>query len=493
LCVCQQADARSWRAAGNCTATKEPFSMILTNNLSLPVFWRAFNVGDTLYAFGLRDGWVAPGATATYEHTAGHFQMEFKSGAPGHPFLRFAGETYRNDDELFITPEGQVLRFEQTFRIERDPGERREIVGRVTNFFDKLAFDGDFTEEITTSISNVLTSNGTVSTRTTSSAASEVAAGTGGEVTGKGAFQGIEIGVKFNGNVSSKVSQSTSQELSNSHGLSSVQTTSASRKMPLVLRGRTLTAIHWVWERFFVTGRTVAGGRTFEWEVTTRLEASYRLEQYGSVAALPPDVFEAYREKYPASGLSLLRPGTPFLVDGNGWIGTLRLHAMQADGSFDGAIYGQPVRGTWNAGAAALGFTRTIHPTYLQHWEARVASDTDVRGTFQEEIGGMRNAGRYSWRMATRLSVVGNGHAGTLELGDIGADGRFTGRIYGDPVSGQWDQPNGLIRFTRTTANPNYAQEWEGRRTGELTFGGTFRERVGGAVQPTVFNWTAQP
>lgn len=467
--------------------------MILINDFSRPVFWRTFSSSDTVYVFGLLDGWVAPGGTAQYDHPSGQFQMEFKSGAPGHPFLRRAGETFRNDDELVVTPEGQVMRLEQTVRVERDPGERREIIGNVSNFFDKLAFDGDSTDEITTVISNVVTISGSVSTRTTSSSGSETSTGAGAEVTGKGTFKGIDVGVKFNGSVSSKVSQSTTRELATSHGISGIQTTTLNRKMSVLLRGRTLTAIHWVWERFYVSGRTHAGGQVFPWDVATRVEASYRIEQYNSIAAMPPDVFEAYREKYPASGLVLLRPGTPFLVDGNGWVGVLRVGQVPNNGALQGTLYGQPILGAWTPADGNVSFTRTIHASYLQHWRARMRSDTDVQGSFYEEVNGQRQPTLYSWRMAARLRVNGNNYVGALEVDDMAADGSFTGRLYDDNVVGRWDQAAGQIQFTRAPGHPNYSQEWKGSRVGDLTFAGTFQERVGGNLDPVEYGWTAQP
>lgn len=469
--------------------------MILTNHFSLPVFWRAFQTSDTVYLVGLRDGWVAPGGTAQYDHTSGQFQAEFKSGAPGHPFLRHAGENYRNDDELVVTPEGQVLRIEQTVRIERDPGERREIIGNVSDFFDRLAFDGDATDEITTTLSNVVTVSGTVTTKTTSSSSSETATGAGAEVTGnkKDAFKGIDIGVKFTGNVSGKVAQGTTQELATSQGITGVQTTSFNRKMSLLIRGHTVTAIHWVWERFYVTGRTLAGGQVFPWEVTTRIESSYRVEQYTSIAAMPPDVFAAYREKFPASGLTLLRPGTPFLVDGNGWIGLLRLDQIQGNGALQGTVYGQPLAGTWTQADGNLLFVRTIHADYRQHWRAQVRTDSDIQGMFSEEIQGQRRPDAFPWRMAARLRVNGNGHAGVLEIHDMTDDGHFTGRLYDDNVTGRWDQTSGQIVFTRAPGHPTYSQEWKGQRVGNLTFAGTFQERIGTVLDPREYGWTAQP
>lgn len=290
--------------------------MILHNHYALPVFWRAFSASDTVYAIGLRDGWVVPGTrTDLYDHPSGRFQMEFKSGAPGHPFLKHAGEVYRNDDELVVTPDGQVLKW-------------GEYLGGVPG---------------------------------------------------------------------------------------------------------------------------------------------------------------------PVTVPSPLRPGNTLLVEGNTWIGLLKVSRVQPDGGIEGTVYDQPLSGRWDPAAGLFRFTRTIHPSYLQRWEVRVVSDRDMQGSFTEEVNGQPLPARYPCRLTAALAVLGNGHAGELRIDDIQADGSLTGRIYGDRLVGRWDHPTGRLSFQRSSASPSYAQEWTGQRTGPLAFAGTFQERIGGQLAPAVYGWSAQP
>lgn len=466
--------------------------MILTNNFALPIFWRTFNAGDTVYIVGHRDGWIDPGAAVDYSHPHGSFQIEIKSGAAGHPFLRRAGEVYQNDSELIILPDGQLKRIEETLEIEPDAGEKSENLGSVSNFFDKLAFDGDTTDEITTTISNTTTTSSGSGMKATTSSAAEMASGIGGEVTAKIPIKTVELGVKFSGNVSQKVVHGTSDELTGSYGITFANSQTAVRKTPILVKGRKVTVIHWTWARTYRTGRTKVGSSTYEWEVTTGMEASYRLEQYDSLAAMPPAVFAAYREKYPATGLSFLRPETPMLVDGNGWLGLWELSMVQPDGALTGTVYGNPMTGAWMPAAGELEFTRRINPDFEQDWEGNVQSDTQITGLFRQRVNGMPEPAQYSWTMSRSLAVNGNGHLGELVIDNMAPDGTLTGTIYGDPITGAWDQGSAEISFTRRTADPSYTQQWRGTRTGPLSFAGTFEERMNGNASGS-FSWSMQP
>ncbi len=467
--------------------------MHLTNQYPLHVYWRAFSTSDTSYVIGLRDGWVAPGTrTDLYSHPSGQFQMEFKSGAAWHPFIKRAGDVFNNDDELVITPDGQVQKLEEALSVEPDPGTRREIAGTVTDFLDRQAFDGDSPAEVISTFSTVVTSSGGLASKTTSRSSTETGRSAGGEVTGKGAFKGIEVGVKFSGSVSDKIAHSTTRDLSADHDITSVTSTGSTVKLPLVLRGRTITVVHWVWERVFVTGRTRVGGQVYEWEVTTGLQASHRLEQYTSVADMPPAVFDAYRAKFPNSALSLLRPGATLLVDGNSWLGHVKIARVDAAGNVEGTIYDQPLSGRWDPASGMFSFTRTIHPTYLQRWQVRVVSDTDMKGSFTEEVNGVAQTTSYPCRLSTHLKVMGNGHPGELRLDDLQPDGSLRGRIYADVLQGRWDAATRRLRFQRQNGSTSYAQDWDGQRTGELMFAGSFQERINGQLAPGVYGWDAR-
>jgi hypothetical protein len=97
------------------------------------------------------------------------------------------------------------------------------------------------------------------------------------------------------------------------------------------------------------------------------------------------------------------------------------------------------------------------------------------------------------------LVVEGNGFPGELRVTRWDVNGAVAGQMYGDVVTGQWDRTSKQLELTRRGSNPNYVQQWIGRRVTPSTptpnpvppfeFVGDFKECVNGAWQTATFPW----
>jgi hypothetical protein len=464
--------------------------MLLTNNFSLPVYWRTFNTGDTVYIVGHRDGWIAPGGSTEYSHPHGTFQLEVRSGATGHPFLMRAGAIFSNDDELIVTPEGRVSKVEDAVMPDPDPEVKRDILIAYTMFFDRLNFDTDTTDEISSTYTLQTTTGTKTSAEASFTSGNETSTSGGAGVSGGGKVKEVSVGLKLSGTSSSKVTIGTARKLSAEHNITAIQTSSQVHKMPVVLKARRITAVHMVWERSFRTGRSRVGNQVFPWEITIGIQPSVRVEQYDGIAAMPPAVFDDFSRKNPnAAGIGFLRKNLPFIFDGNGWLGLFVATDVQPHGGMTGTVFGNPFAGSWHQAFGDFQFTRTVTPQYTQFYYARVVSELDIAGYFREIINGVEQNALQDWRMARSLALTGNGLAGRFLLSTFERDGSFAGTAYGDQMTGSWNQMAGTIAFTRTLAAPGVTQRFTGRRTGFLRFEGNCEQLVNGAPA-TSFNWS---
>lgn len=185
--------------------------------------------------------------------------------------------------------------------------------------------------------------------------------------------------------------------------------------------------------------------------------------------------------------------------DGNGWLGLMRIQRVSGT-SFTGTLYGQPMDGSWDPANRTVQFRRQVEAGYDQLFTGSYNPDGGMSGTFQESRDGRVLPGQYMWRSVSRLFVDGNGWPGELLFEQLDMSGALVGQMYGDTVSGQWDRTSNSISFTRRGRNPNYSQQWIGRRVvnaanagpgtiPEFVFQGEFRETVNGSQQPTAYRW----
>jgi hypothetical protein len=461
--------------------------MLLTNQFNQWIFWRTFNIGDTVYIVGHRDGWLAPGDSTNVDHPHGTFQMEVKSGAAGHPFLRPAGAHYRNDDEVIVTPDGKVLTVEEALTVQPDPGQRTEVLGTGWYFFDKRGFSSDTTDEITTTFSLQTTTTGTVAGKITNSSSAENAAGGSAEVSGKIPVKSAEIGVKFGATASSKVTAGTVRELTQTHGLQFQQNQSVSTKFQIPTKAGKITAVEFVWNRSFLTGRTTVAGTVIPWEVTTGLMASRSYREYASPAEMPAHVYAAFLDQFPLSGTSLFRQNTPMMIDGNTWIGLFIVTDIQLGGVFSGTVYGSPMSGSYSEGFGDLQFVRRISADYTQYWYAQTTQPNRINGYFTETINGALQGVSYGWSMAqSLLAMTSAGEVLRFSMNQISPDGQFSGMIGSDSLSGTWNQAAQSITFNRIRSDGSL-QTWTGNRIAGLTFQGTHPNGGGTA------SWTIRP
>lgn len=191
-----------------------------------------------------------------------------------------------------------------------------------------------------------------------------------------------------------------------------------------------------------------------------------------------------------------LAVGASSLLVGNGWLGLFKIDRVTGT-SFIGTVYGQPMHGQWDPRQNSIRFTRQIAPGYEQVytgdlWRDTAGTRTGVMvGSFHEVFNGVAESQTYDWRAAPRLIADGNGWLGELRVHSMQPDGTLVGDLYGDPVTGRWTQASQQLTLTRRPADPNYQQEWTGRRTSGLTFSGDFQEVVRNVRQARQYRWMA--
>lgn len=173
-------------------------------------------------------------------------------------------------------------------------------------------------------------------------------------------------------------------------------------------------------------------------------------------------------------------------VEGNGYLGLLQLGVPAADGRINGTVYGQALTGRWLGDE--IEFVRTIAAGYDQVWRGRRHGDGAIAGDFVERRNGLIQPGIYAWRAHGSLALDGNGWAGDLALDRFFGNGDFSGRAYGQPVSGHWDAAAQCLSFVRELG-AGYQQVWTASRTHGLDFDGRFQERVNGTLQARTYRW----
>jgi endonuclease/exonuclease/phosphatase family metal-dependent hydrolase len=190
--------------------------------------------------------------------------------------------------------------------------------------------------------------------------------------------------------------------------------------------------------------------------------------------------------------------GASNIFDGNGWLGLMQIQSVVGT-NFAGTLYGQAMEGSWNAAARTVQFRRHLGAGYDQVFTGRFDRPGILVGSFQEVLSGITQPQQYFWRAASSLVVEGNGFPGELRVTRWDVNGAVAGQMYGDVVTGQWDRTSKQLELTRRGSNPNYVQQWIGRRVTPSTptpnpvppfeFVGDFKECVNGAWQTATFPW----
>lgn len=103
-------------------------------------------------------------------------------------------------------------------------------------------------------------------------------------------------------------------------------------------------------------------------------------------------------------------------------------------------------------------------------------------------------------------SVEGNGYRGELVIQGVDAQGRVSGTIYGQQISGWWDEAAGRLTFLRMgdPADPTSYQAWDGYQWDDLNpqpgenkrshLAGSFETfaGAGGTAQRPTYGWYAE-
>ena len=215
----------------------------------------------------------------------------------------------------------------------------------------------------------------------------------------------------------------------------------------------------------------------------------YQLRQPPAAGQVPPWVEFPFRNP--------LAAGASNIIVANGWLGLLKIDNVLGN-RFNGTLYGQTMEGDWNPTSRAIRFTRFISSSYKQLYTGFLEFDAVTRsltglssGRFQEIRNDVPEQTFYDWSAASRLLVDGNGWLGELRLNSMDSTGAVAGEIYGDQLTGRWDQGAQRLHLTRRTPDPNYTQEWTARRTTGLTFAGDFQEVLRTVRQARQYRWMA--
>ena len=115
-----------------------------------------------------------------------------------------AGDIFSNEDELIVTPDGRLSKVEDAVMPDPDPEVKRDILIAYTMFFDRLNFDTDTTDEISSTYSLQTTTRTKASAEATFSSSNETSTSGGGEVSGGGKVKEVNVGVKLSGTTSSR-------------------------------------------------------------------------------------------------------------------------------------------------------------------------------------------------------------------------------------------------------------------------------------------------
>ncbi len=275
--------------------------MKLTSNWSAGrLFWRTFNLGDTVYITGLRQGFLSNGQSVDYKNPTDFFQMEVKRGDGFGPFLEpggYPGRPYRNDDELIVTDAGIVDDVVSVAVVVVDPGFKFEFSGAVVQFFS--AASTDTTIKITSSFSRT-TSNSTDHQATVNSSASnETGAQVGAQVTGEVKPGDVKVGVNVSGSISSKVINKIEHTIADRLNVQVSTATSYTEEQTINLKAGKLTVITSSWQRRFVTGNVTVGHEFRLYDATLGYMGSRQIVEYSSAADLPPELAAVYAAQNP--------------------------------------------------------------------------------------------------------------------------------------------------------------------------------------------------
>jgi hypothetical protein len=132
--------------------------MRILNNFKEKIFWRAFKAGDTMYAFGLREGSIDPGHRDEWrDDSFPQIKLEVKTGSILLPksVLAQAGRRFNMTDDLIVDGKGRL----EVAKVSRKDGQPLTIQRTVVDFFDARAFNATTTRAMTFSVERALASS----------------------------------------------------------------------------------------------------------------------------------------------------------------------------------------------------------------------------------------------------------------------------------------------------------------------------------------------
>lgn len=261
------------------------------------VFWRTFNIGDTVYVVGHTEGGVAEDTVIDINHPQGMFQLELRIKDLGGRHIVFPGAKWLNTDSLVLKADGSLQYEVDAAEVVVDQAFQFAPVGTVIQFFDRLGASSDSTIEVLSTIGYSSTSSQGQTAGMNSSATDESGAQVGATVKAEGNVGAAKVGVEVQGKLSDTVTQKIEQTVQGTRSVTIATTVSNATKQTIVAKAQVITVHTVSWRRQFIGGSVSFGKGAVAYEATLDYVSSQRTEEFPSLNAMPQHLVAEYRRQ----------------------------------------------------------------------------------------------------------------------------------------------------------------------------------------------------
>lgn len=261
------------------------------------VFWRTFNIGDTVYIIGHRESTVDEDAFADINHPHGMFQLELRVNNLSGNHIVFPGAKWLNTDVLVLKPDGTLQYEVDAAEVVVDQAFQFAPVGTIIRFFDRVGSTSDSTIEVSTTIGYSSTSSQGQTAGMNSSATDVSGAQVGATVKAEGNVGAAKVGIEVQGELSDTVTHKIEQTVQGTRSVTIATTVSNSTKQTIIAKARTITAHTVSWQRQFIAGSVSFGKGATAYQATIDYVSSQRTEEFPSVNAMPPHLIAEYHRQ----------------------------------------------------------------------------------------------------------------------------------------------------------------------------------------------------
>ena len=277
--------------------------MKLRSFYSGTVFWRIFDMNDTIHIFGYRDGTIRTGETIEITHPQQEFQLELKRDWWAGEFIERAGARWKNSDSLILNANGFLQREEDAVSIILDNRLKVSTVGAAVRFFDLDKASSDIVYKITTTLGYSTSDQFGDDTTIQSSVTNEK----GVEVAPKAEVQtsqdNTKVGVEVAARVSNKIIQKIEDTVKRTRSLRIENKFQRQSEHEIIAKAGFVTAYTVIWQRQYVTGKITYADDDIAFDATTDYITSIKKEEFDSLDEMKKTNIALYRE-YERQGLN---------------------------------------------------------------------------------------------------------------------------------------------------------------------------------------------